>query len=61
MVKSKGVLILRVNMVALGRKVTRAPVVQSIISLTSLLVDKMLSALVSTISHSQLSLLKKCE
>ena len=61
MVKSKGIPILRVNMVALGRKVTRALVVQSIVSLTNLLVVKMLSALVSTISNSQLSLLKKCE
>ena len=37
------------------------PVVQSIISLTSLLVVKMLNVLVSTISNSKLFLLKKCE
>ena len=35
-------------------------VVQSIISLTSLLVVKMLTVLVSTISNSQVFLLKKC-
>ena len=37
------------------------PVVQSIISLMSLLVVKMLTVLVSTISNSQVFLLKKCE
>ena len=37
------------------------PVVQNIISLTSLLVVKMLTVLVSTISNSQVFLLKKCE
>ena len=37
------------------------PVVQSIVSLTSLLVVKMLSVLVSTISDSQVFLLEKCE
>ena len=37
------------------------PVVQSIVSLTSLLVVKMLTVLVSTISNSQVFLLKKCE
>ena len=37
------------------------PVVQSIVSLTSSLVVKMLTFLVSTISDSQISLLKKCE
>ena len=36
------------------------PVVQSVVSLTSLLVVKMLTALVSTISNSQVFLLKKC-
>ena len=36
-------------------------VVQSIVSLTSLLVVKMLIVLVSTISNSQVFLLKKCE
>ena len=39
----------------------QGPVVQSIISLTSSLVVKMLTVLVSTISNSQLFLLKKCE
>ena len=37
------------------------PVVQSIVSLTSLLVVKMLTALVSTVSNPQVFLLKKCE
>ena len=37
------------------------PVVQSIISLMSSLVVKMLTVLVSTISNSQIFLLKKCE
>ena len=36
-------------------------VVQSIFSLTSLLVVKMLTVIVSTISNSQVFLLKKCE
>ena len=40
---------------------SQGPVVQSIISLTSLLVVKMLTVLVSTVSNSQLFLLKKCE
>ena len=39
----------------------QGPVVQSIVSLTSLLVVKMLTVLVSTVSNSQLFLLKKCE
>ena len=39
----------------------QGPVVQSIVSLTSLLVVKMLTVLVSTISNSQVFLLKKCE
>ena len=39
----------------------QGPVVQSIVSLTSLLKVKMLTVLVSTISNSQLFLLKKCE
>ena len=38
-----------------------SPVVQSIVSLTSLLVVKMLAVLVSAISNSQLFLLKKFE
>ena len=37
------------------------PVVQSIVSLTSSLVVKMLTVLVSKISNSQVFLLKKCE
>ena len=37
------------------------PVVQSIVSLTSLLGVKMLTVPVSTISNSQVFLLKKCE
>ena len=37
------------------------PVVQSIVSLTSSLVVKMLTVLVSTISNSQVFLLNKCE
>ena len=37
------------------------PVVQSVVSLTSLLVVKMLTVLVSTIYNSQVFLLKKCE
>ena len=39
----------------------QGPVVQSIVSLTSLLVVKMLIVLVSTIANSQVFLLKKCE
>ena len=38
----------------------QGPVVQSIVSLTSSLVVKMLTGLVSTISNSQVFLLKKC-
>ena len=37
------------------------PVVQSVVSLTSSLVVKMLTVLVNTISNSQLFLLKKCK
>ena len=37
------------------------PVLQSIVSLTSLLVVKILTVLVSAISNSQVFLLKKCE
>ena len=37
------------------------PLVQSIVSLTSSSVVKMLTALVSTVFHSQLLFLKKCE
>ena len=36
-------------------------VVQKVVSLTSLLVVKMLTVVVSTISNSQVFLLKKCE
>ena len=39
----------------------QGPVVQSVDSLTSSLVVKMLIVLVSTISNSQVFLLKKCE
>ena len=39
----------------------KGPVVQSIVSLTSSLVVKMLTVLVSTVSSSQVFLLKKCE
>ena len=42
-------------------KTAQGPVVQSIVSLTSSLVVKMLTVLVSTISNSQVFLLKKCE
>ena len=41
--------------------VNLGPVVQSIVSLTSLLVVKMLTVLVSRISNSHVFLLKKCE
>ena len=41
------------------RAISLGPVVQSIVSLTSLLVVKMLTFLVSTISNSQVFLLKK--
>ena len=39
----------------------QGPVVQSIISLTSSLMVKMLTVIVSTISNLQVFLLKKCE
>ena len=39
----------------------QGPVVQSVVSLTSSLVVKMLTVLVSTIPNSQVFLLKKCE
>ena len=39
----------------------QGPVVQSVVSLTSSLVVKLLTVLVSTISNSQVFLLKKCE
>ena len=39
----------------------QGPVVQSIVSLTSSLVVKMLTVLVSTIPNSQVFLMKKCE
>ena len=42
-------------------KIYQGPVVQSIVRLTSSLVVKMLTVLVSTISNSQVFLLKKCE
>ena len=48
-------LMLQNYVIALG------PVVQSIVSITSSLMVKMLTVLVSTISNSQVFLLKKCE
>ena len=39
----------------------QGPIVQSIVSLTSSLVVKILTVLVSTMSNSQVFLLKKCE
>ena len=48
-------------MVPMLFKDAQGPVVQSIISLTILLVDKMLTVLGSIISNSQVFLLKKCE
>ena len=39
----------------------KGPIVQSMVSLTSLLVVKMLTVLVSSISNSQYFFLKKCE
>ena len=39
----------------------QGPVVQSIVSITGSLVDKVLTVLISTISNSQVLLLKKCE
>ena len=47
--------------VALDKKAVQGPVVQSIVSLKGSLVVKMLTVLVSTISNSQVFLLKKCE
>ena len=44
-----------------GSKRRSGPVVQSVVTLTSSLVVKILTVLVSTISNSQLILLKKCE
>ena len=44
-----------------GKKKCLGPIVQSIISLTNSLVVKMLTVLVSTISNSQVFLLKKCD
>ena len=47
--------------IALDKSCFQGPVVQSIVRLTSLLVVKMLTILVGTISNSQVCLLKKCE
>ena len=47
--------------ITLDKRSIQGPVVQSLVSLTSLLVDKLLTVLVSTISNSQVFLLKKCE
>ena len=49
------------NLPRVSLPLKQGPVVQSILSLTSLLVVKMLSVLVSTIPNSQVFLLKKCE
>ena len=46
---------------AVHKLIYLGPVVQSAVSLTSWLVVKMLTVLVSTISNSQVFLLKKCE
>ena len=43
------------------KKKKQGPVVQSVVSLTSSLVVKVLAVLVNTISNSQVFLLKKCE
>ena len=43
------------------KKICLGPVFQSIVSLTSLVVAKMLTVLVRRISNSQVFLLKKCE
>ena len=44
-----------------NRNVHLGPVVQSVVSLTSSLVIKMLTVLVTTIPNSQVYLLKKCD
>ena len=44
-----------------AQSIIQGPVVQGIVSLTNSLVVKMLTVLVSTISNSQVFLLKKCE
>ena len=44
-----------------GVKIYQGPVVQSVVSLMSSVVVKMLTVLVSTISNSLVFLLKKCE
>ena len=48
-------------LIAAEEQITWAPVVQSVISLTNSLMVKMLTALVSTASDSQVFMLKKCE
>ena len=50
-----------VEMFCLPLKRDQGPVVQNIVSLTHLLVVKMLTLLVCTISNSQMFLLEKCE
>ena len=47
--------------IALDKRNVHGPVVKSIISLTSSLVVKMFTVLVSTVSNSEVFLLKKCE
>ena len=54
-------LITAVKWKLIGQYIKLGPVVQSIISLTSSLVVKMLTVLISTISNSQVFLLKNCE
>ena len=44
-----------------GTLICQGPVVQSVVSLTSLLRVKMLTVLVNAISNSKVFLLKKCE
>ena len=46
---------------AYAQSLIQDPVLQNIVNLMSLLVVKMLTVLVSTISNSQVFLLKKCE
>ena len=55
------VTILKVLSCTAPKKEELGPVVQSIVRLMTSLVVKMLTVLVSTISNSQLFLLKKCE
>ena len=49
------------NIIRMLSAIILGPVVQSMVSLTSSLLVKMLTVLVSTISNSKVFLLKKCE